>query len=226
MCGQRADDARYIPPNSSQLAPRRSRSDGRQPGLGRWSAASLPASQYRRPAPGSAPRAAAADDLVTLNFVNADIDAVVKAVAEITGRNFVARPQDQGHGQHHLGATGAEEPRLPDAAVGAAAAGRGRDRGQRHHQARARVRRQDARRRSCVARSTAGGDRLTTQVIPLRYESARADGQRAAPADHAQQHDRGVSRHATRSSSPTTPTTCAGSRRSSRRSTSRRPASR
>src|SRR5438105_5679855 len=36
-----------------------------------------------------APSAHAQDaDTVTLNFVNADIDAVVKAVAEITGRNF------------------------------------------------------------------------------------------------------------------------------------------
>src|SRR5215831_19125563 len=38
----------------------------------------------------------AADDAVTLNFVNADIDAVVKAVAEITGRNFVVDPRVKG----------------------------------------------------------------------------------------------------------------------------------
>ena len=35
-------------------------------------------------------------DTVTLNFVNADIDAVVKAVAEITGRNFVLDPKVKG----------------------------------------------------------------------------------------------------------------------------------
>jgi len=35
-------------------------------------------------------------DTVTLNFVNADIDAVVKAVAEITGRNFVLDPRVKG----------------------------------------------------------------------------------------------------------------------------------
>jgi type II secretory pathway component GspD/PulD (secretin) len=35
------------------------------------------------------PAAAQDSDTVTLNFVNADIDAVVKAVAEISGRNFV-----------------------------------------------------------------------------------------------------------------------------------------
>ena len=35
-------------------------------------------------------------DTVTLNFVNADIEAVVKAVAEITGRNFVVDPKVKG----------------------------------------------------------------------------------------------------------------------------------
>ncbi|MEP7061948.1 MAG: type II secretion system secretin GspD [Betaproteobacteria bacterium] len=38
----------------------------------------------------------AADDTVTLNFVNADIDAVVKAIAEITGRNFIVDPKVKG----------------------------------------------------------------------------------------------------------------------------------
>ena len=38
----------------------------------------------------------AADDAVTLNFVNADIEAVVKAVAEMTGRNFVIDPRVKG----------------------------------------------------------------------------------------------------------------------------------
>ena len=35
-------------------------------------------------------------DKVTLNFVNADIDAVVKAIAEITGRNFLVDPRVKG----------------------------------------------------------------------------------------------------------------------------------
>ena len=43
-----------------------------------------------------APPVAAADEPVTLNFVNADIDAVIKAVAEITGRNFVVDPKVKG----------------------------------------------------------------------------------------------------------------------------------
>src|ERR1700676_5318108 len=42
------------------------------------------------------PLCRAAEDTVTLNFVNADIDAVVKAVAEMTGRNFVLDPKVKG----------------------------------------------------------------------------------------------------------------------------------
>jgi general secretion pathway protein D len=38
----------------------------------------------------------AGEDTVTLNFVNADIAAVVKAVAEMTGRNFLIDPRVQG----------------------------------------------------------------------------------------------------------------------------------
>jgi general secretion pathway protein D len=43
-----------------------------------------------------APAAVAGSDGVTLNFVNAEIDAVVKAVAEITGRNFIVDPRVKG----------------------------------------------------------------------------------------------------------------------------------
>ena len=35
-------------------------------------------------------------DTVTLNFVNADIEGVVKAVSEITGKNFVLDPRIKG----------------------------------------------------------------------------------------------------------------------------------
>jgi general secretion pathway protein D len=38
----------------------------------------------------------AGPDVVTLNFVNADIEGVVKAVSEITGRNFVLDPRVKG----------------------------------------------------------------------------------------------------------------------------------
>src|SRR6266536_1825073 len=37
-----------------------------------------------------------ADEPVTLNFVNADIEAVIKAVAEITGKNFIIDPRVKG----------------------------------------------------------------------------------------------------------------------------------
>jgi general secretion pathway protein D len=40
--------------------------------------------------------ASGVDDTVTLNFVNAEIDAVVKAVSEITGRNFILDPKIKG----------------------------------------------------------------------------------------------------------------------------------
>ncbi len=49
-----------------------------------------------RSAAGLSPVARAADETVTLNFVNADIEAVVKAVAEITGRNFIIDPRVKG----------------------------------------------------------------------------------------------------------------------------------
>jgi general secretion pathway protein D len=44
----------------------------------------------------AAPAVHAADDMVTLNFVNADIDSVVKAVSEMTGRNFILDPKVKG----------------------------------------------------------------------------------------------------------------------------------
>jgi general secretion pathway protein D len=39
------------------------------------------------------PAARAADDAVTLNFVNSDIESTVKAVGVITGKNFVIDPK-------------------------------------------------------------------------------------------------------------------------------------
>ncbi len=57
--------------------------------IARWTAGLLAALALALPASG-------VDDTVTLNFVNADIDAVVKAVSEITGRNFVVDPKIKG----------------------------------------------------------------------------------------------------------------------------------
>lgn len=47
-------------------------------------------------APAQQVEPAAGDDTVTLNFVNADIQAVIKAVSEMTGRNFLIDPRVQG----------------------------------------------------------------------------------------------------------------------------------
>src|SRR5258706_16269155 len=46
--------------------------------------------------PADAPARAAGGDVVTLNFVNADIEGVVKAVGEITGKNFLLDPRVKG----------------------------------------------------------------------------------------------------------------------------------
>ena len=56
-----------------------------------------PADVAPPPSPGAAPAARpTGPDLVTLNFVNADIEGVVKAVSEITGKNFVLDPRVKG----------------------------------------------------------------------------------------------------------------------------------
>jgi general secretion pathway protein D len=47
-------------------------------------------------APAPAPAPQPGEDTVTLNFVSADIHAVIKAVAEMTGRNFLIDPRVQG----------------------------------------------------------------------------------------------------------------------------------
>ncbi len=115
------------------------------------------------------------DDSVTLNFVNADIDAVVKAIAEITGRNFIVDPKVKGtinivssrpvpkslvyptllsalRMQGIVAVEGDGVVKLvpeADARTQGAPVVRGRGNG-----------------------SGAGDDRLVTQVITLRYESA------------------------------------------------------
>jgi general secretion pathway protein D len=64
-----------------------------------WSADMAVAEQARAGgrAPSSQSGASRAnDDLVTLNFVNADIEGVIKAVSEITGKNFVLDPRVKG----------------------------------------------------------------------------------------------------------------------------------
>jgi general secretion pathway protein D len=116
--------------------------------------------------------AAAQDDPVTLNFTNAEIDAVVKAVAEITGKSFIVDPRVKGtvtivsarpvpravvyptlmSALRMQGVTAIEEGNLVRIVPESEAKVQG----------------------GPVARGavTAAGDRLVTQVIPLRYESA------------------------------------------------------
>ncbi|MFO1323180.1 MAG: type II secretion system secretin GspD [Burkholderiales bacterium] len=112
-----------------------------------------------------------ADDTVTLNFVNADIDAVVKAVAEITGRNFVVDPKIKGT-VNIISARPVPKSLVYPTLLSAlrlqgvvAIEGNGITK---------LVLETDAKMHgSAVAEgSPGGGDRLTTQVITLRYESA------------------------------------------------------
>lgn len=57
-----------------------------------------PADKALPPSPGAAAPVAppGGPDMVTLNFVNADIEGVVKAVSEISGKNFVLDPRVKG----------------------------------------------------------------------------------------------------------------------------------
>jgi general secretion pathway protein D len=62
--------------------------------LGVAAAGGLAVAQAPAQPPALAPQPS--DDAVTLNFVNADIHAVIKAVADMTGRNFLIDPRVQG----------------------------------------------------------------------------------------------------------------------------------
>ncbi|MCC6196666.1 MAG: type II secretion system secretin GspD [Burkholderiales bacterium] len=117
--------------------------------------------------------AAAADDMVTLNFVNADIEAVVKAVSEITGRNFIIDPKIKGtvniistrpvptslvyptllSALRLQGVTAIEGNGVTKLVLESDAKMHGSEVGQ--------------------GGATGGGDRLTTQVYTLRHESAQ-----------------------------------------------------
>jgi general secretion pathway protein D len=65
-----------------------------------WAADKVPAERQGADTaarPGAAPaERPTGPDMVTLNFVNADIEGVVKAVSEITGKNFVLDPRVKG----------------------------------------------------------------------------------------------------------------------------------
>jgi general secretion pathway protein D len=119
-----------------------------------------------------ASRAVAADEPVTLNFVNADIDAVIKAVAEITGRNFVVDPRVKGT----INIISARP--VPRSLVYPTLLSALRLQGFAAVEGDGVVKivpEADAKQQGGTLTTgpvTAGGDRLVTQVITLKYESA------------------------------------------------------
>jgi general secretion pathway protein D len=118
------------------------------------------------------PFARAANEPVTLNFTNADIDAVVKAVAEITGKSFIVDPRVKGT------VTIVSARPIPRTLVYPTLLSALRMQGITAIESDNVVRivpEADAKLQAGPVASgavTAGGDRLVTQVITLRYESA------------------------------------------------------
>ncbi len=122
---------------------------------------------------GIAPLASAADDPVTLNFVNADIEAVVKAVAEITGRNFVLDPRVKGTINIISARPVPKSLVYPTLLSALRLQGFAAVEGEGVTKIVPEV---DAKQQGgTVAQGplAAGGDRLVTQVVTLRYESAQ-----------------------------------------------------
>ena len=120
----------------------------------------------------AAPLSRAADEPVTLNFTNADIEAVVKAVSEITGKSFIVDPRVKGT------VTIVSARPVPRSLVYPTLLSALRMQGIAVIEGDSVVRvvpETEAKLQGGpVARGavTAGGDRMVTQVIPLRYESA------------------------------------------------------
>ena len=111
-------------------------------------------------------------DTVTLNFVNADIDAVVKAVGEITGRNFLVDPRVKGT----INIASARP--VPKALVYPTLLSALRMQGFAAVESDGVVKivpEADAKTQAGLVQRgavTASGERIVTQVIALRYESA------------------------------------------------------
>jgi general secretion pathway protein D len=121
---------------------------------------------------GFALQAFAADDAVTLNFVNADIDAVIRAISEITGKNFVVDPKVKGT----INIVSARP--VPKALVYPTLLSALRLQGFAAVESDGIVKvvpEADAKQQGGTVGAgpvTAAGDRLVTQVITLKYESA------------------------------------------------------
>ena len=122
---------------------------------------------------GATPAARAADAAVTLNFVNADVDAVIKAVGEITGRNFVVDPRVKGT----INIVSARP--VPVSLVYPTLLSALRLQGFAAIEADGIVKivpEADAKQHGGTVTTSGqagGGDRLVTQVITLKYESAQ-----------------------------------------------------
>ena len=114
--------------------------------------------------------AAAPDDSVTLNFVNADIDAVVKAIAELTGRNFVVDPKIKGTVNIVSARPVPKSLVYPTLLSALRMQGIVAIEGDNVVKL---VPEADARTQAAAGATNAGGDnRLVTRVVTLRYESA------------------------------------------------------
>ena len=113
-------------------------------------------------------------DLVTLNFVNADIEGVVKAVSKITGKNFVLDPRVKGT-VNIISAKPISRALVYDVFLSALrmqgyAAIEGHGIVKIVPEADARL--YPSPTRSANQQPHAGGDRIQTQVFTLKYESA------------------------------------------------------
>jgi hypothetical protein len=131
-------------------------------------AASSPACCWPAPAALHAQRAS---EPITLNFVNAEIEAVARTMAAITGRNIVVDPRVKG-----TITLSTERPVPPAAGLQpvrrhAAPVRLHRGRVRRPAEGGARGRRQAAGRRG-VGRLAVGGNQIVTQIFRLNYENA------------------------------------------------------
>ena len=112
-----------------------------------------------------------ADGRHTLNLKDADIQALIATVSEITGKNFIVGPNVQGKVtviSARADAAGRDLRRVP---VGAARARLCRGAVRQHGEDRARGARADRRRPAGGGRAHAA-DELVTQIVPVKHVSA------------------------------------------------------
>ncbi len=125
---------------------------------------------------------------VTLNFVNADIEAVARTMATITGRNIVVDPRVKGTIN-----LSTDRPVSPAAAFNQFLAtlrlsGFTVVESAGLLQGGARSRRQAAGRRRLGGHARSAGNQIVTQIFRLNYEIGRQPGADPAAADQPEQH--------------------------------------